>query len=405
LASVSRPLSLLLFLVVAFAVLGTMHFYLWVRLVRDTALGEPWRRIITVFMILAVVGIPAAVFLVRLAGRSLTRVIPVAVFSWLGAALILVSAVLAGDLLRWLGLLASRIASVWSHSSNLPVDPDRRLFLARAFAGSTLLVGGAASTFAVHRALEPPEVSEVPVKLDRLPPALSGFTIAQLSDLHVGPATQRQTVERAVETTNALRPDLVVITGDLVDAGVPELRETVAALQRLRARHGVHFVTGNHEYYAGVGPWLAELRRLGIQVLHNQRVPIGDPGPGGASFDLAGVDDWSVGRVRDDRWTNLDQALTARDPDRSLVLLAHQPRGLDQAVQAGVELQLSGHTHGGQIFPFSLVVAAVYPYVKGLHRHQVGADHGQVFISRGTGYWGPPMRLGNPPEIARIVLL
>lgn len=401
----SRFLSLALFLVVAFAVLGTMHYYLWARLVRDTALGQPWRRMATVFLILAVVAIPAAVFMARLAGSSLIRAIPVVIYSWLGAALILVSAALAADLLRWFGALATWVASLWSHSSNLPVDPDRRLFLARAVAGSTLLVGSTASAFAVRSALAPPEVSEVSVKLERLPPALAGFTIAQLSDLHVSPTTRRQTVERAVETTNALRPDLIAITGDLVDAGVPELRKTVASLRNLQARYGVYFVTGNHEYYAGAGPWLAELQRLGIQVLRNQRVRIGDADPGGASFDLAGVDDWSVGRVRGERWVNLDQALAERDPDRSLVLLAHQPRGLDQAVRAGVELQVSGHTHGGQIFPFSLLVAAVYPYVKGLHRHSVGEAQGQVFVSRGTGYWGPPMRLGNPPEIARIVLL
>ena len=174
----------------------------------------------------------------------------------------------------------------------------------------------------------------------------------------------------------------------------------VAELTRLRARYGVVFVTGNHEYYSGVLPWMAELRRLGIRVLHNERIALGDPA---ASFDLAGVDDWREASFGTGGYQGaLGSALSGRDPDRSLVLLQHQPRGMDEAVEAGVELQLSGHTHGGQIFPFNFLVAATYPYVAGLYRHKDTA--GQIFVSRGTGFWGPPMRIGAPPEIAKIVL-
>jgi predicted MPP superfamily phosphohydrolase len=165
----------------------------------------------------------------------------------------------------------------------------------------------------------------------------------------------------------------------------------------------VFFVTGNHEYYSGVGPWMAELRRLGVRVLRNERVAVGDAG---ASFDLAGVDDWSARGFGDGHGHDLEAALAGRDPDRSLVLLAHQPRttAVADAVRAGVELQLSGHTHGGQIAPWNVVVAAVFPYVKGLYHHAEEGRAGQVFVSRGAGYWGPPMRLGAPPEIAKIVL-
>jgi predicted MPP superfamily phosphohydrolase len=211
-------------------------------------------------------------------------------------------------------------------------------------------------------------------------------------------------VRRVVEQTNALRPDVVAITGDLVDGSVDDLGPLVSHLGDLRARHGVFFVTGNHEYYSGVGEWVRELRRLGIRVLRNERVAIGDAGPGGATIDLAGVDDWSAARFGEGHGMDLGAALAGRDPDRSLVLLAHQPRGVDAAVRAGVELQVSGHTHGGQIFPFSLLVAAAYPYVRGLHVHEEGDRSGHIYVSRGTGYWGPPMRLGFPPEIARIVL-
>jgi uncharacterized protein len=247
-------------------------------------------------------------------------------------------------------------------------------------------------------------VNEVPVRLARLPAALSGLTLAQISDLHVGPTIREKHVRRVVDMTNALRPDAIVITGDLVDGSVPELRRATEHLARLRARYGVFFVTGNHDHYSGARAWVEELARYGIRPLRGARAVLGDTSPRGASLDLAGVDDWSVSRVSGGRWTALDRALEGRDPDRSLVLLAHQPRGVGEAVRSGVELQLSGHTHGGQIFPWTLVVGAVYPYCKGLYRHREGADEGQIYVSCGTGYWGPPMRLGAPAEVAKIVL-
>jgi predicted MPP superfamily phosphohydrolase len=191
----------------------------------------------------------------------------------------------------------------------------------------------------------------------------------------------------------------VAITGDLVDGPVERLRGATRHLARLRARYGVYFVTGNHEYYAGAREWLEELQRYGIRPLRNERVSIGDTGPGGASIDLAGVDDFSA-------QPDLGRALEGRDPDRSLVLLAHQPRQpvVGEAVAAGVELQLSGHTHGGQIFPWSLLVRAAFPYLHGLYAHRAGTAQGQVYVSCGAGYWGPPLRLGAPAEIARVVL-
>jgi predicted MPP superfamily phosphohydrolase len=212
-----------------------------------------------------------------------------------------------------------------------------------------------------------------------------------------------------VDQVNGLRPDVVAITGDLVDKGVGALRAAISHVGDLRARYGVYFVTGNHEYYVpsehpgslGAYEWMEELRRLGVRVLRNERVTIGDAG---GSLDLAGVDDYSA--PGPGHAANLAKAVAGRDPDRSLVLLAHQPRtdAVADSVRSGVELQISGHTHGGQIAPWNLVVAAVFPYVKGLYRHEEDGRAGQVFVSRGTGYWGPPMRLGAPPEIAKLVL-
>jgi len=399
---VSRPvLSWLLFLAVSVAVLGGMHAYLWVRLVRDPALPEPWRRVATVALALLAFAMPLAFAAMRLAPRPLSQLVPAVAFTWLGVAFLLFCAFLLADLFRLAASGGAWLAEWVRNRPDPPADPDRRLFLARAVAGSTALVTAGTSAFAFRSATGPAEITEVPVRLERLPPALSGLSIAQVTDLHVGPTIGEREVRRVVDQTNALRADVIAVTGDLVDGSVRELGATIAHLGRLRAPHGVFFVTGNHEYYSGVDAWIAELGRLGIRVLRNERVRIGDAG---ASLDLAGVDDAGAARFGNGHGLDLPGALAGRDPDRSLVLLAHQPRGIAAAVRAGVELQLSGHTHGGQIVPFNLLVGAFYPYVRGLHRHVEGEAAGQIFVSRGTGYWGPPFRLGSPPEIAKIVL-
>jgi hypothetical protein len=398
---VPRAVSFAIFLLVALAVLAGMHGYVWLRLVRDPALAEPWRRILGVALVLLTISFPLAIVALRHAPRPLDRIIPIAAFTWVGIAFLLFIAVLALDLLRLGAQGIGWLADLIRARPDPPPDPERRLFVARALAGTAVVATAGVSAFAFRSATGPAEVSEVPVRLERLPPSLSGLTIAQLTDLHVGPTIGERHVRRLVDQVNALRPDVVAVTGDLVDGSVSELGAAVGHLARLEARHGVYFVTGNHEYYSGVEPWLAELRRIGIRVLRNERVTIGDRA---ASLDLAGVDDWSARGHGNGHGLDLSRALAGRDPDRALVLLAHQPRGVGEAVRAGVELQLSGHTHGGQIVPFNLLVRAAYPYVKGLYHREEDGRAGQVFVSRGAGYWGPPLRLGSPPEIAKIVL-
>ncbi len=194
------------------------------------------------------------------------------------------------------------------------------------------------------------------------------------------------------------RRNVIAITGDLVDGSVERLREHVAPLANLRARHGVYFVTGNHEYYSGAEAWCRELRRLGIVVLGNERVSIGTDE---VSFNLAGIDDWSAAQFGNGHGADLGKALEGRDETRELVLLAHQPRAIHEADARGVGLQLSGHTHGGQIFPWNIFVRLQQPVVSGLAR--IGKAF--LYVSNGTGYWGPPMRLGAPAEITKVVLL
>jgi predicted MPP superfamily phosphohydrolase len=398
---VSRTAQFAVFLLVMVAVLGGMHLYLWARLVKDPAFGEPWRRLLTALLVAGAVAIPASLFLLRTRSTALVDGFFFGAMLWLGVSFLLFSALLAADALRWAGTGAGALWEWLRRVPDPPADPDRRQFLARAVAGGAALAVGGASAVAIRSALSEPEVHEVPVRLERLPRALAGLAIAQISDLHVGPTIGEREVRRVVEATNRLRPDLVAITGDLVDGSVPSLAAAVAPLAALRARYGVLFVTGNHEYYSGATAWMAHLRTLGIRVLRNERVEIGD---GGASIDVAGIDDWRSAGLAPGHGPDLAGAIAGRDPERSLVLLAHQPKGVEEAVGGGVELQLSGHTHGGQIFPFNLVTGLAYRYLAGLYRGVGPGGTGQVFVSRGTGYWGPPMRLGYPPEIARIVL-
>ncbi len=401
-----RLASFVLFFAVALAILGGMHGYLWLRLVRDTGIPEPWRRVATWALVAGALLIPAGMLAARLAGRHLSRVIPLAAFVWLGLAFLLFSALLVADAARLLAWTSSQVFDWLRHAPDAPPDPSRRQLLARAAAGGALAVAGGAGLLSLRSATGPAVIEEVPVRLARLPRALSGFTIAQVSDLHVGPTIREREVRRMVDQVNALRPDAIAITGDLVDGTTRELGPIVAELGRLTARHGVYFVTGNHEYYSGAEAWMAFLAGLGVRVLQNERVALGDGAPGGATFDLAGVHDRSAGPAGSPHAMDLGRALDGRDPERGLVLLSHQPRlaEVGAAVRAGVELQLSGHTHGGQLFPWTLAVRAAFPYVKGLHRHVEGAAEGQVYVHRGTGYWGPPMRLGSPPEITRLVL-
>ncbi len=234
--------------------------------------------------------------------------------------------------------------------------------------------------------------------LKRLDPALDGFRIALLSDIHLGPTTKRAALDRVVRTVNGLDAGMVAIVGDLVDGDVQELGKEAAGLRSLESRHGTFFVTGNHEYISGAAQWVEYLPSLGVRVLRNERAAISQDG---ASFDLAGVDD----RTAADsgvagHGADLDAALDGRDPAAPVVLLAHQPVQFTEAARREVDLQLSGHTHGGQMVPFNYLVRLDQPAVAGLSR--VGGS--QLYVTRGVGTWGPPVRVGAPPEITLLEL-
>jgi predicted MPP superfamily phosphohydrolase len=258
---------------------------------------------------------------------------------------------------------------------------------------AALGVGG----FAQLHGRRAPRLTRVEIHLPRWPQELDGFRIAQISDVHIGPMLDRRFAADVTARVNALEPDLIAVTGDLVDGSVKHFGAEITPFRELRARHGTFFVTGNHDYYSGADPWLDEVRRVGMRPLRNERVEIRH---GDGVFDLAGVDDHRGYLFGPGHGEDVAGALAGRDPERPVILLAHDPSTFRSAASAGVDLQISGHTHGGQIWPFGYLVRLAVKFVAGSYRRGTA----QLFVSRGTGFWGPPMRLAAPSEIAEIVL-
>ena len=319
------------------------------------------------------------------------------------------------DRLAWVGLLCMGLfssllvltalrdvllAAVWV-AATLGWSPAQAL-LPGLRADSAVLVPLAALLVTVlgfWNARRTARVVRVDVPVAALPAALEGFTVAQITDIHVGPTIKQHYLQAIVRKVNALEADMVAITGDLVDGKVHELADHVAPLAQLRSRHGSFFVTGNHEYYSGAHAWMAELRRLGVRVLMNEHVVLQQ---NQAAVVLAGVADFHADRFDPSHRSDPHAAIAGAPLDAGVrLLLAHQPRSAFEAAKAGFDVQLSGHTHGGQFWPWNLFVPLQQPFTAGLRKLQ----DLWVYTSRGTGYWGPPKRFGAPSEITLLWLV
>ncbi len=383
------------------------------RSVHFESLMPPRRVIVTVCSLLAVLHL-------YIGWRILPSLPAVSGLRLAGAAFLLLSLLLIpgallaravrqqpwSDRLAWAGLLAMGL-----FSSLLVLTVLRDLLLLGARLLNTLtpaLVGWSAiavpvigllvSLIGLFNARRVARVVDVEVPIAGLPQALHGFTIAQISDIHVGPTIKRRYLEAIVHAVNRLDADMIAVTGDLVDGSVAELAQHTAPLAQLSARHGSYFVTGNHEYYANAHAWIAEIRRLGLTVLLNQHVVLVHQE---AALVVAGVTDYSAHHFDPSHRSDPVAALAGAPAHAQLkILLAHQPRSASAAADAGFDLQLSGHTHGGQFFPWNFFVPMQQPYTAGLNR----LKQLWVYTSRGTGYWGPPKRFGAPSEITRIRL-
>jgi uncharacterized protein len=362
--------------------------------VRDTQMPAPYRTWVTAACVALACSVPVSLVAPRLMPRPWAAWAAWPGYIWLGFMLLLLAALLGGDFIRLILGIGRAVIS------RPQLDPVARLRLARALAVAVVSVSAVVGSYSIFQGLREPLVRDLRIAIPGLPSALAGTTIVQLTDLHIGATKRSRFASDIVRRVNALSPDVVVITGDLVEGRFGSGREDTLPLAALHARQGVFMVTGNHEYYSGLHEWLPELQRLGIRVLRNEHVVL-DADKGNGGWELVGIEDWNGRSIEPDGGPDFPRAVAGHDPSRPMVLLSHQPRAIYLAAQAGVALMLSGHTHGGQIWPFNYMVHLQQPFVDGLHR--VGQT--QLYVSPGTGYWGPPMRLGTRGEITRITLV
>lgn len=375
---------MLVFLLVILGLTFGIHYYLWVRLVRDTAMPAPWDRIVTSAIIGLGALLPISMVIIRTAPRNVASPFAWVGYVWMGVMFLTFASLAPLEIARFIG------------NRTVAIDPDRRLAFARILGG---LAGGAGVLLGAGgmvSALRSVSIEPVRVFLTKLRTGKT-YKIVQISDVHIGPTIGKAFLEDVVAKINLEDADVVAITGDLVDGSVASLGALVAPLKDIKAKHGVYFVTGNHEYYSGADEWIAYLGTLGVRVLRNERLAI----DGEDGFDLAGVDDASAKNFGKGHGQDVARALAGRSPERAVVLLAHQPKAIIDAVKHSVDLQLSGHTHGGQIWPWGYAVRLDQRHVAGLARE----GETQIYVSRGTGYWGPPIRVGAPPEITRIEIV
>jgi predicted MPP superfamily phosphohydrolase len=369
----------------AIALLALIHVYIGLRLLPPLPIGTTGYVIGAVALLASCLMMPLAVF-----ARSARNPQWSDRLAWIGLTTMgLFSSLLVFTLLRDLVLL---IATLFMAS-------PQALAFERLTAIATIGVAMLATLIGLFNARRRAAVVDVEVPVANLPAELHGFSIAQISDVHVGPTIKQEYVAAIVEAVNELEADVIAVTGDVVDGNVPQLAAHVAPLSRLRSRHGTYLVTGNHEYYSGAHAWTQEFQRLGMRVLLNEHVVLTHHE---CQIVVAGVTDYSAHHFDPRHRSDPAAALLGAPASAAVkILLAHQPRSAEAAAAAGFDLQLSGHTHGGQFWPWNHFVRFQQPFTAGLNR----LKNLWVYTSRGTGYWGPPKRFGAPSELPRSRLV
>ena len=377
------------FFVRAIGIVVLLHIYIGLRLIPELPVGPVFHGLAALWLVLSCGLIPLGML-----ARTFERQPLADRLAWIGLLTMgFFSSLLVLTVLRDVALASLlTIDALWPHSVPLA---RWRMDSAAAVPLLALLSTAVGFVNARRRA----RVVTVDVPIESLPAALDGFTIVQISDIHVGPTIKQRYVDAIVDAVNRLKPDLIAVTGDIVDGSVAQLSAHTRPLGRLSARYGAYLVTGNHEYYSGADQWIAEFERLGLHVLLNEHVVLDHDG---ARVLIAGVTDYTAEHFDPSHRSDPAAALAGAPGDvRVRVLLAHQPRTAPAAADAGFTLQLSGHTHGGQFFPWNFFVRLQQPFTAGLAR----LNNLWVYTSRGTGYWGPPKRLGAPSEITRLRLV
>lgn len=393
-----------MFYIFIFTAFTLIHLYIGRRMISHIGLTRKGKRIAWGFL--------GLVFALQIGGTFLYRGWKIgAIPEWLhgylwimyivmGIIAFLLFFLLARDLVRlvrWLSVLLSGGLERKEPRRKAEIDPGRRMFLGGSINFAFLGVSAALTGAGIVGAIRSPRVQTVRIPISGLPKDLDGLRIVQITDLHAGPTIRRPFIVSMVDEVQRLGADMIVMTGDMADGYVAQLRPYMEPLSRLSAPLGLFWITGNHEYYWGAEAWMKEAEGLGFTVLTNEHRMVER---GGGRVLIAGVTDHNGGRFIESHRSDPVAAMAGAGEAHAKILLAHQPRTCFEASGAGFDLQLSGHTHGGQFLPWNYMVRLQQPYVSGLHLH----EKMWVYVSRGAGYWGPPVRLGIPSEISLIVL-
>jgi uncharacterized protein len=382
-----------IFFAILVLVLGAIHLYLWQRLVRDPITHPRWRRLVGFGLLGGLVLTVVTVLIERELPRPYGAFLMWPGYLWLGVVFYLLIGLLLLELPVLAALLVQRRRGASQPEPSADVSRRRLLRQGAAILAGTAAVG--ISGYGVSRAYRPPRVTRLTVPLARLDRRADGLRVAVIADIHVSPVFGAGHVERVVDIVNGLDADLITVVGDMVSAEASKVRSSAAPLRLMRSRYGAFFVTGNHEYYNGYEEWIEAADELGLRVLRNERVEIAH---GGGVVDLAGVNDREGSGYGDP--PDYRAALGDRDPSRPVLLMAHQPVQVHEAAEYGVDLQVSGHTHGGQLYPFDYLVRIEQPVVSGLSE----VDGTLVYVTNGAGFWGPPMRVGADPDVTLLEL-
>lgn len=373
-----------------------LHYYVWRRMIRDSKVPLPWKRIFGGLILFFAIILPLSLILGRQYISEITRYFLFVPYLWMGTLCYLTMMLLLVDLPRLFIFLGKKILR---KSDLLELDESRRVFINRSLAGSISLISLGATGLGVSNVSSGPYVKRVDIDLLKFPKSMDGFKIVQISDLHIGPILKRDWLSMVIDQVEKLQPDLIAITGDLVESYLKYLKKDLEPLSRLKAKYGVYFVTGNHEYFYDYDNLIQELGIYGIRVLRNEGVEVGDSDQ---TFYILGVDDYSAARFSSTHGQDVEKAVGYRNEnEKESILLAHQPKAVFEASKLDVGLVLAGHTHGGQIWPWGYFVYLQQPYLRGLH---IIGERTQLYINEGTGFWGPPMRVGTREEITLITL-
>lgn len=382
----NRTKQIITFVSLFSLILGALHFYLYWRSVYYLQLDVLGKNFVAAALGFLMATTLLAIPLNHALPRFFAKMISWIIYPWMGLGLLLISGFLIADLL-WFAL------NIISLNSSLIIPSQ----LQKNFGLAVVTIATASASYALWNGLHFIKTKHIDIKLKKLAPQLDGLRVVQISDIHIGPILGGDWLQKVVNRVNKLDADIIAITGDLVDGSVAELASHVAPLKNLKAKYGVFFVTGNHEYYSGADEWCEYLKSLNIDVLRNRLVSLKI---GKGAIDVAGVDDWSSRHFLGGY--DLQKALAARNQNNPLILLSHQPRTMHDSVKHKVDLQISGHTHAGQIWPFNYLVYLQQPVSHGLFFYP-NSDL-QLYVNSGTGFWGPPMRLGTFAEISCLRL-